>query len=424
MSEPANTDPASVDHAAMEFVTELGASMIQAGTAVSDVQESLLLVSEGLGLADPDVLVLPTAVLMQVGNGARARSRMSSFHRSGLRLDQISTLDELTRHAEYGQVEAADGLQRLRAIAKTPPPMPVWVRIIGMGVLSTGFALVLQPTRIGLLVAFVLGLAIGVLRVLELAQLQIALPVLATFGVSIVVFEVVAHYGGENPVRMLIPPLVLFLPGAALTTGTMELAAGDTVSGASRLVEGVVNLLLLAFGIVAAAQVVHLPTNELLDHPIERLGWVTPLIGLVVITLGHYLHNCAPRRWIGWIFVVSCVAFAAQAIGARAVSAELSGFFGAVAMTPLIIWLSDRPDGPPKMTLFLPAFWLLVPGATGLIGITQAVGTHGVGDFSETAVTVASIALGTLIGAAFWNASHDVASYTRRRIRDVLADRE
>jgi uncharacterized membrane protein YjjP (DUF1212 family) len=419
MSEPVATDPT-----AMEFVTELGASMIQAGTAVSDVQESLLLVAEGLGLADPDILVLPTAVLMQVGNGSRARSRMSSFHRSDLRLDQISTLDELTRHAEYGQVAADEGLVRLRAIGTTPPPMPAWARVIGMGVLSTGFALVLQPTRIGLVVAFLLGLVVGLLRVVDLARLQIALPVLATFGVSIVVFEVSAHYGGENPVRMLIPPLVLFLPGAALTTGTMELAAGDTVSGASRLVEGVVNLLLLAFGIVAAAQVVHLPEADLVDHPIERLGWITPLIGLVVITLGHLLHNCAPRRWIGWIFVVSCVAFAAQAVGAQLVSPELSGFFGAVAMTPLIIWLSDRPDGPPKMTLFLPAFWLLVPGATGLIGITQAVGVHGVGDFSETAVTVASIALGTLIGAAFWNASHDVASYTRRRIRSVLDDRQ
>ena len=39
-------------------------------------------------------------------------------------------------------------------------------------------------------------------------------------------------------------------------------------------------------------------------------------------------------------------------------------------------------------------------------------------------VPAEAIALGTLIGAAVWNASHDVASYTRRRIRDVLADRD
>ena len=32
-------------------------------------------------------------------------------------------------------------------------------------------------------------------------------------------------FEAENPIRALIPPLVAFLPGAALTTGTVELAA-------------------------------------------------------------------------------------------------------------------------------------------------------------------------------------------------------
>jgi uncharacterized membrane protein YjjB (DUF3815 family) len=137
------------------------------------------------------------------------------------------------------------------------------------------------------------------------------------------------------------------------------------------------------------------------------------VVGLVVLTLGHYLHNCAPRRTVGWIFLVCAVAFAGQTAGAAIVSPELSAFFGAIVMTPLILWLSGRPGGPPRMTLFLPAFWMLVPGATGLIGVTQAVGVKGVAvsDFGETAVTVASITLGTLLGAAMWNASTDMASY-------------
>ena len=61
------------------------------------------------------------------------------------------------------------------------------------------------------------------------------------------VFLLAEHYDGENPIRSLIPPLVIFLPGSAITTGTMELAAGQTISGASRLVEGLMDLLLLAF---------------------------------------------------------------------------------------------------------------------------------------------------------------------------------
>jgi uncharacterized membrane protein YjjB (DUF3815 family) len=50
----------------------------------------------------------------------------------------------------------------------------------------------------------------------------------------------------------------------------------------------------------------------------------------------------------------------------------------------------------------LPAFWLLVPGATGLIGVTQIVGTGfdlASRGLSVVLVTIISISLGVLIGA-------------------------
>ena len=420
------TDPSRQQAQAMDFLVQLGASLIQAGTAVDEVHQTLVLAAVELGIDDSSVVVLPTVVLLQARGATGNRNRMTSFRRNGMRLDQITLLDDLTKDAVRGRVTADDGLRRLRDIRRARPPMPKLVRVFGMGVLSTGFSLLLQPTPAGVGLAFALGLVVGALRVVDLPQFQVVLPVVATFGVSIAVFTFAAHYDAENPIRMLIPPLVLFLPGAALTIGTMELAAGDTVSGASRLVEGVVQLLLLAFGIVAAAQVVDVPQSELIDNPIESFGWLTPLIGLLVLTLGHYLHNCAPRRTVGWIFVVCAAAFAGQTGGAALVAPELSGFFGAVVMTPLILWLSGRPDGPPRMTLFLPAFWMLVPGATGLIGVTQAVGVTSIvaSDFGETAVTVASITLGTLIGAATWTAGNDMASYALEHLTGRGADRD
>ncbi len=402
----------------MEFVVQLGAALIRTGTAVDEVQSTLLSLADHFGLGEANIVVLPTAVLVQPGQGAPARSLLVSFRRTGLRLDQISSLDDLTRSAERGEISAAEGLECLTAIDEARPPRGAVVRVFGMGVLSTGFALLLQPSPAGVLLAFVLGLAVGVLRVAELPLLDAIMPILATFVVSVVVFEFAANYAFDNPIRLLIAPLVLFLPGAALTTGTMELAAGDTVSGASRLVEAVVTLLLMTFGILAAAALVQVPESDLVDNPIEQFGWLTPFVGLVVITVGHYLYNCAPRRTLGWILLVSCAAYAGQAAGAALVSAELSGFFGGVVMTPLILWLSGRPDGPPKMTLFLPAFWLLVPGAAGLIGVTEAIGVSSVdgGDFYQTALTVASITVGILVGAALWTASSDAATTAKHKL--------
>ena len=62
----------------------------------------------------------------------------------------------------------------------------------------------------------------------------------------------------------MIPPLVTFLPGAALTTSVVELSAGEMVTGASRLVAGTLQLVLLAFGIVAGAQAFGAPSSDAL----------------------------------------------------------------------------------------------------------------------------------------------------------------
>ena len=85
----------------------------------------------------------------------------------------------------------------------------------------------------------------------------------------------------------------------ALTTGTMELAAGETVSGSSRLVEGVVNLLLLAFGIVAAAAMVNLPDAKLVDRPVTVLGWAAPVLGCAAVAVAVLLMlvGCTPRSY-------------------------------------------------------------------------------------------------------------------------------
>ena len=57
----------------------------------------------------------------------------------------------------------------------------------------------------------------------------------------------------------------------------LELAAGQMVSGSSRLVSGVMQLALLAFGIVAGIEAVGVPTSEVFSgsgDAARRLGAV------------------------------------------------------------------------------------------------------------------------------------------------------
>ena len=49
-------------------------------------------------------------------------------------------------------------------------------------------------------------------------------------------------------------------------------------------------------------------------------------------------------------------------------------------MTPVALAIARLPGGPPSQVTFLPAFWLLVPGALGLIGVATIVGDPCLGD--------------------------------------------
>ena len=102
-----------------------------------------------------------------------------------------------------------------------------------------------------------------------------------------------------------------------------------------------------------------------------------------------------------WLWLVIYVAFVGQRLGGQFFGGYLSGFIGAVAMTPVAYWIQRRRGAPPALVTFLPAFWLLVPGSLGLIGLTQLVAENRqaalqtVGDMT---FAIVAIALGVMVG--------------------------
>ena len=195
-----------------------------------------------------------------------------------------------------------------------------------------------------------LGALVGAL-VLAAARpptLTVLVPVLAATLVSALAFEAVKHGIADPGLRTLIAPLVTFLPGGVLTTATVELASGEMVAGASRLVFGGVQLLLLAFGIVAGVELAGLP---------ERDGrWRTTreparLVGAVA-RRGRVRRrrraSTSPRPAARCRGSCSCCSppGSARSLGDRLVGGEVSGFFGALAMTPVALAIARAARRP------------------------------------------------------------------------------
>ena len=384
------------------FLVGLAEAMIAADESVDSIYDQLDRTARAYGYADSDFVVLPTLILVQTGSidGGRVtvRSRdIESFH-----FHQIAQLYRLLTLAEQAAIDPQEGIARLAQIRAMRPRFGWVVRTIGHAILAAGLSLLLVPTPEGVTVAFGLGLLVGLAKLVPSRALQLILPTLAALVCAIVVYELAQFIGVGDPLRLLIAPLATFLPGAMLTTATVELASRQMIAGASRLVAGLMQLAMLAVGILAAGAIVGVGTADY--RPILTVTvvpWWVEWIGVMLFALGIFLYLSVPARTFAWVVLVLLTAFAVQSSVAEFAGSTVSAFAGAVVMTPLVLWIASRPFGAPAQITFLPAFWLLVPGASGLISLTEA-GDAGLSDLGTALTTVLSIALGVLIGTALF----------------------
>ena len=386
------------------FLLALGRALVAAGAPVNEIEARLLTVAEAYGSPRARILVFPTFLQVVVEPGRATMTELTRSAGGALRLDQIAALYELLGRAEAGRVPVGEGSAAVAQVYAMRPRHGPAVTVTGHAILTVGICLVLQPTPGDLVLTALLGVLVGLLRLVgaRWGSLQTILPVLAALVVSGLAFAAADHGWVHADLRAVIAPLATFLPGAAVTMGVVELSAGELVTGSSRLVAGTLQLLLLAFGILVGSHAAGAPGPARIgEYPHDLLGAWAPWLGVLVFGLGNAVYQSAPRRQFGWLLVVLYAAWLGQWAGGRAFGGYVSGFTGALVMT-IVAYAAERlPSGPPALESFLPAFWLLVPGALGLIGLTdylahaQAAGGH---DLVAALAATLSIALGVLCG--------------------------
>lgn len=406
----ADTDAPDVGVTAM--LGELGAALLAASQATSDVEETLDRLARQYDRADLRVFVLPTIVMVE--DPRRASSQTSLFAADGtaLRLDQVDALERLVRQASQSTPSPQDVVARLSAIRSAPPRFGPVLTVFGYTLLTVGFGLVLNPTLTALPVYVLLGVVVGsiVLIGARVATLSLILPVLTAFSVTLLISVLVRPLVHDDVLRLVAPSLVSFLPGLTLTIAAVELTSGQMMAGASRLVSGIARLGLLAFGVYAGISLAGEPPPPT-TAPVQLGAWA-PWAGIVLVALGYYLYSAAPRRSLMWILYALVVAYSAQLLGDALVGAEMSGLVGALIVIPAVMLAGRLAASPSTAVMLTCAYWLLVPGAMGFIGLSEAAsGTSGATDtILRTFGSLTAIAIGMLLGAGL---SRDVMAMSR-----------
>ncbi|MGW2662546.1 threonine/serine ThrE exporter family protein [Nocardia tengchongensis] len=405
----------------LDLLRHMGVALIRSGETTTMVQDILDDLAHRYDATEVHFFVLPTGVFVRVQDSRGSAVDLLEADSDTLRLDQISALYKLIDRIKREVPPPAEVTAELAEILTSPQPTPVWRLLVGNVVLTIGLGLMLNPTSTALLGYIVLGLTVQLLIMGadRFRLMSTALPVLAGAVVTLLSFGFPNALGGGNPSQLLVPSVSSLLPGAMLTNGSIELATGSMIAGASRTIYSFNKLMLLAFGVLAGLQLLGDRATTIAPHAGHGLGWWTPLLGVLLIGLGHSWRASAPPKSLPWLLVVLYAAFAGQQVGTHLGGGLLGSFLGGMIAVPVAYLVQRARNAPPTQAVFLPAFWMLVPGGMGLSGVSELVTKNDPNSLHilVTAVlTVLAIALGVLVGSGL------VASTRQPRLEGMVEE--
>lgn len=348
------------------------------------------------------VELLPTMVLSQSVTDGYSQFQKININ---LRFDQIVAAQNVIAQAQHNAPPPADVTEALEAVRHMKPRFPHWLRVLGYALSSLGFAACFQMDPYALLVAAVMGALVGtlVLWASRRANLAALMPFIATLLTGLTVAGLALITGSPDPVRLVAMPVVVLLPGAVLTSGLIELVSGYMVSGVSRLGYAIMILGTMAFGFAVAIQLSGLPGNRLEDVTAQLTpSWVS-WVGAAIFAVGTFLYFCTPLHlWMPSLAVImvswSIAVTVPSGMGA-ALAAGVATFAGLV-----LAWVFNARlgGGPGALVLFLPTFWLIVPGSalfvvfTGSIESVSALTALG----GQAALSFLAMAIGMMAASA------------------------
>ncbi|MBI3215475.1 MAG: threonine/serine exporter family protein [Mycobacterium sp.] len=406
------TEPDHDDAEVAAMLRELGIALVEVDQPTQMVAARLIAIAERYTDQNVRVVALPRVLFIQVGS---VGYEVDTSTRVTTQLDAAAVIDDIAELAELGAIRPADAIERLAQARCMKPRFGPVLTILGYAVTTLGFGMLINPHWSALGVYAVLGAAVGAIMQLgrPVPALHAVLPTAAAAVVAVLAGQIVGGGGYDVLLRLIAPALVPVLPGIPLTLGAMELAGSSLVAGASRLVYGVVQLMLVVFGVGLG---MHFARGGAVMAPGVPLGGWAFYAAIVVIGVGLYLHLSAPPGSLVWLIAAVGVALVGQKVGGIFLSSVHAGAIGAFLVVPFASLASRVKTAPPAIVLMLAAFSALVPSTLSFESLGEAVsGTpQDIATLGVMFAAIFSIALGTLIG---WSLFHPGSRHAARNPR-------
>lgn len=236
----------------LEVAFQAGHIMLESGAEIFRVEETMVRISRYFGVddANKDFFVLANGLFATgvTDKGHYARVRQSRVR--GARLSRVVAINQLSREIEQGLHTLPDVERELERIRTLPDP-PKLLQILASAFGSWAFCLMFGGGWTDALASFIAGLVlyVFVVYVSDPHMSKISGNMLGGALVTLVSVALWKMGLGHSMSSIIIGGIIPLVPGVPFTNGIRDIADGDYISGAVRLLDAVLVFSSIAIGV-------------------------------------------------------------------------------------------------------------------------------------------------------------------------------
>jgi len=363
MTSPApNRPPLSRDDLrdVLLIAMRAGQLMLENGANTARVEETIHRIGTALGAEWLEVYVTPTGIIATSVSGGEHRTRILRVPRSGIDLNRIAGVIEVSRQAAGGRLDRAGVRAALERVAAQPRLYGTLLTALAVALGCASFAGLFGGSWAeGGATAVTAGLAHLARERLLRSGLNRVMITLVLAGLIALLGMLVAALAGVPPSLVILSAELMLVPGAVMVSSVSDLFRGDTISGMARGTSALLTLTAIGGGIWAAL---------LLSGTMVALAPAQPppavaSAGLALLaTAGFATLFDVPRRALAPCALIGAVAYSARLalLGAGA-PPEAAIFVGGAAVGALSLLLAHAMRLPTSI-FAIPGFISMVPG--------------------------------------------------------------
>ena len=236
----------------LETAVEAGHILLESGAEIFRVEETMKRISRYFGVDEDhkEFFVLANGLFASGKTEKGHYAKVLQSRVQSARLSRVVAINQLSRQIEQGKYTLPEARRELERIRNTPEP-PKLLQILASGFGSAAFCVMLGGDFQDTLVSFIAGLLlyVFVLFVANPHMSKISGNLIGGMIVTVVCLLCQKISLGHSLSHMIVGGIISLVPGLSFTNGIRDIADGDYISGAVRLLDAIIVFVSIAVGV-------------------------------------------------------------------------------------------------------------------------------------------------------------------------------